>query len=224
VGGGFHNTASGAGSTVPGGSGNLADGVNSFAAGTLAHAHHLGSFVWADNIYADLNSTANNQFLVRATGGISLATSSGLTTGCSLPAGGGSWNCTSDRNIKANFTNVDARAILERVEALPIQTWNYQTQAAAIRHIGPMAQDFYAAFGVGENETTISQVDADGVALAAIQGLSQQNQELKAQIEALQNQTTPPTTFNWFNLLSVIAFGGFVFNWIQQRRSKRGES
>jgi len=71
---------------------------------------------------------------------------------------------------------------------IPLETWNYKTQVDDIRHIGPMAQDFYAAFGVGENDTTISTVDADGVALAAIQGLYQRLQAAEAENAALQQQ------------------------------------
>ena len=55
--------------------------------------------------------------------------------------------------------------------AMPVMTWNYRTQDESIRHIGPTAQDFRAAFGLGENDKTISTIDPSGVALAAIQGL-----------------------------------------------------
>jgi hypothetical protein len=69
---------------------------------------------------------------------------------------------------------------------VPIQTWNLKTQDPAIRHVGPMAQDFYAAFGVGEDDKHINTVDADGVALAAIQGLCRLLQERTAEIVALR--------------------------------------
>jgi hypothetical protein len=127
-----------------------------------------------------------NQFLVRATGGISLTTNAAGTPGCSLSAGGGTWNCTSVRSAKANVAPVNGVAELDTLMAIPIQTWNFNTQAAAIRHMGPMAQDWHAAFGLGENDTTISAVDADGVALAAIQGLYQVVQAKDAEIEALR--------------------------------------
>ena len=77
----------------------------------------------------------------------------------------------SDRNRKTNFNPTDAYDILERLSSITIQTWNYKSQDSSIRHIGPVAQDFYAAFGVGEDDRHITAVDADGVALAAIQGL-----------------------------------------------------
>ena len=74
--------------------------------------------------------------------------------------------------------------MLNALAAIPIQSWNYKTQDAAIRHLGPMAQDFQAAFHVGENNTTISTVDAQGVALAAIQGLYGLVKDKDAQIAA----------------------------------------
>jgi hypothetical protein len=69
--------------------------------------------------------------------------------------------------------------VLERLARIPINTWNWRAQEDSIRHMGPMAQDFFAAFQVGEDEKHITTVDADGVALAAIQGL---NQKLEDQI------------------------------------------
>jgi len=100
---------------------------------------------------------------------------------------------TSDRNAKENFTSVNARDVLEKVAALPITEWNYKTLAGA-RHMGPVAQDFQAAFGLGSDDKGISTVDADGVALAAIQGLNQkletENAELKRRLEALERLVT----------------------------------
>ena len=58
---------------------------------------------------------------------------------------------------------MDNRQLLARVLALPITTWNYKAQAPEIRHLGPMAQDFFDAFHLGEGDTTISSVDIDGV-------------------------------------------------------------
>src|SRR5205085_1503568 len=92
----------------------------------------------------------------------------------------------SDRNKKANFAAVNAREVLGRVVSLPIETWNYLSQGPATRHIGPMAQDFHTAFGVGEDDTHINMVDANGVALAAIQGLYQLVQEQEMQLTVLQ--------------------------------------
>jgi hypothetical protein len=93
---------------------------------------------------------------------------------------------TSDRHAKTNFSSLDTLAVLEKVAALPISRWNYKTDASSLNHIGPMAQDFHAAFGLnGSDDTHINAVDAQGVALAAIQGLNakleRSNQKLQAE-------------------------------------------
>ena len=133
-----------------------------------------------------------NQFLVRTTGGavfVSAIDGSGNSTaGVELSAGGGSWSSVSDRNAKANVKPTDGRGILRRLEKVRVSTWTYRAQAPSIRHIGPMAQDFYAAFGVGEKETMITTVDADGIALAAIQGLYGIVKEKDAEIAALKTR------------------------------------
>ncbi len=104
----------------------------------------------------------------------------------------GSWgflgwgNGWSDRNMKENFAPVDSQDILTKVANLPITTWNYKQQNSAIRHIGPMAQDFAATFAVGESDRMINSIDANGVAFAAIQALHQQLQEKDAQIRAMR--------------------------------------
>lgn len=85
-------------------------------------------------------------------------------------------NITSDRNAKEQFSPVNTREVLEKVAALPISEWRYKAEDDA-RHIGPMAQDFHAAFTVGRDEKHITSVDADGVALAAIQGLNEKLEE-----------------------------------------------
>ncbi len=96
---------------------------------------------------------------------------------------------TSDRNAKTNFSSVNNLAVLAKVAAMPIQRWNYKTDAGSLQHIGPMAQDFHAAFGLnGSDNKHISTVDAQGVALAAIQGLNQKLDGLKTENAALKAQ------------------------------------
>jgi hypothetical protein len=192
IGGGALNQVSGADATVPGGLLNQATGFASFAAGGNARAVTDGSFVWSswEQFAGPISSTVANEFLVRASGGITLYTDSGATMGAALYPGSSSWSAVSDRNLKANFAGVDGLQILNALAGIPIQTWNYQAQAASIRHMGPMGQDFHAAFGVGENDTTISTVDAQGVALAAIQGLYTLVQQKDAQIAALRDANT----------------------------------
>jgi hypothetical protein len=96
----------------------------------------------------------------------------------------GGFNGSSDRNLKENFRTVSPREVLDKVAALPITRWNFKTDAGTV-HIGPMAQDFYAAFGVGPDDKHIATVDADGVALAAIQGL---NEKLEARSQKSENR------------------------------------
>ena len=272
VGGGVTNTASGNSSSVAGGNGNCAGGDYSFAGGRYAKVRpgsssgavgygcmgipgsgdadgDAGTFVWGAGAGADFLSTGDNQFLVRAQGGMALnappphgdveltitadadgadygnlwlkpraasnrgilltagdgsgandagfyidhyngslmgrrvellnsgvvtirSNITGTSSGVTMAAGAGSWSSISDRRLKTAIQPVDVRAMLDRVLALPLTSWSYTAQDASIRHVGPMAQDFRAQFALGENDTTISTVDADGVALAAIQGLN----------------------------------------------------
>jgi hypothetical protein len=95
---------------------------------------------------------------------------------------------TSDRAIKDEFAAVDCSEILEKVAALPLSTWHYKTEEPGVRHIGPVAQDFHAAFGLGMDDKHIATVDADGVALAAIQGLNRKVETLKGQLEQKQTE------------------------------------
>lgn len=212
VAGGSNNQAWGSRSSVPGGFLNCAGGGASFAGGTRAKvrtpnsfaaptegacagvpqgasAGDAGTFIWADATAADFVSTGNNQFLVRASGGMWFGTTSTVSmvggrflntsTGGYL-SDGGVWTSTSDRNAKTEIEAVDPGDVLARVLALPISTWRYKAEAPNIRHLGPMAQDFHAAFGLnGDDNKSIASVDPDGVALAAIQGLHAQTQALR---------------------------------------------
>jgi len=187
VGGGVTNSAAGYYSTVAGGNYCIAGGNYSFAAGRFGHATHDGAFVWADG-YGDIifNSAADNEFAARVTGGVRFVTGLLPETGVQVAAGGGSWSSISDRNAKENFEEVDNNQLLRKLAALPVSTWNYKTQDESIRHIGPMAQDFYAAFGVGEDDRHITSIDADGVALAAIKALHETQQELREKVKQLE--------------------------------------
>ena len=80
IGGGHNNFATNGYATVPGGAWNLAGGMSSFAAGQTAKARHDGTFVWGDaSTLADFASTTNNQFLIRATGGVGIGTTTPST-------------------------------------------------------------------------------------------------------------------------------------------------
>jgi len=88
----------------------------------------------------------------------------------------------SDRNIKTDFSAVQPGDILARLLAMPIQRWRFTNEVATVRHLGPTAQDFKAAFDLGTSDKTIGTVDESGVALAAIQGLNQRIEELKGEL------------------------------------------
>ncbi len=168
--------------TVPGGADNWALGQYSLAAGRRAKAKHNGSFVWADSNEKDFQSKADNEFAIRCTGGLRIVTAidgDGVPTqGWQLLPNEFEWSpINSDRNLKENFAPTDCRSVLDYLAEVPISTWNYRAQDPSIRHMGPMAQDFYSVFGLGEDDRHISSVDADGVALAAIQGLYEIVQE-----------------------------------------------
>ncbi len=179
VDGGFDSTANGLFATIPGGYGDSAAGTYSFAAGARANAAQTGTFVWSDGSNGDaiLTSQRAYQFLARASGGFTLYTNAAGTVGATLAAGSGTWGSVSDRNQKTNVGPVDEASTLAKLAALPISRWSYRSERG-VRHVGPMAQDFYAAFGVGEDDKHITSIDEDGVALAAIKGLHSENVRL----------------------------------------------
>ena len=170
-----------------------AGGDYSTAMGNRAKANHNGSFVWADSQAADFASTAANQLSLRASGGYRLFSDAGATAGVSLAADGTAWAVISDRNVKKDFAAVDSMAILEKLAAMPITQWHYKWEEEGITpHIGPMAQDFKAAFYSGTDDKSITTAEADGVALAAIQGLNEKvevrSQNAEVSIRALRTE------------------------------------
>jgi ketosteroid isomerase-like protein len=130
-----------------------------------------------------VTASANNQVNIRGCGGFRFFTNQNLSAGVQIEPGAGAWSSISDRNMKENFQAVNGRDVLQRVLKLPISTWNYKSQDDSIRHIGAMAQDFQAAFAVGESDTMISTIDPDGVAFAAIQGLNAKLDEKTAKTD-----------------------------------------
>jgi hypothetical protein len=191
VGGGWGNTASGGGATVAGGSANTAAGDYSFAAGFRAKANADGNFTFADSSPFDFTSAMTNSFRVRATGGVRFVLGidgTGATTWSCVVVNGGSWSCSSDRNLKENFVAVDSRTTLERLSQVPILQWNAKGTDPNVKHFGPMAQDFYAAFGLGENNKSIDTIDLDGVALSSIQGLYTMAKQQDAEVASLKSE------------------------------------
>lgn len=133
--------------------------------------------------YLDLRSTnsSGNAITISLTGSTGAIVCSNVTASGVL--------LTSDRNAKQNFTSLDPKETLMKVSNLPVTQWNYKTDPPATKHLGPMAQDFHAAFGLnGADDTHISVIDESGVALAAIQGLNQKLNERVAELQNLERQ------------------------------------
>lgn len=157
------------------------------ALGTRAIAQHTGSFALGDQSTASaevLSSTAN-QFNARFSGGYRLFTGNtgNPRPGAVLPSGGSSWSANSDVRMKENFKALDGDVVLARIAEMPIQEWSYITQDASIRHAGPTAQDFWAAFSLGEDPLKINTIDMDGITLRAVQALEARD---RREMEALR--------------------------------------
>ncbi|GIV33267.1 MAG: hypothetical protein KatS3mg031_0802 [Chitinophagales bacterium] len=167
-----------------------AAGLNSVTLGNMVSTNNFaGTFMFGDNSRTTLqNASGANQFIVRASGGAYFYSDSGLTTGVFLTPGNSSWSMVSDRNKKENFRQVDHESVLKKLSALEITSWNYKGYSPLThRHYGPMAQDFYAAFGydglgyVG-NDTTINTGDMIGISYIALQALEKRTASLQEQI------------------------------------------
>lgn len=207
---GLRSTAAGS-STFAAGEDNTASGAASVALGYHAHTNaRQGSFVFADRSTVDtLRAGVNHSANWRVSGGFRIFTASNLSTGVTIQSGAsvsnwgqsnaviststgaylstsGVWTNTSDVNRKHLFAPVAGDDVLTRLRSLPITSWSYRTDPGGIRHLGPTAQDFRAAFGLGQDDVTIGTVDADGVALAAAQALDARTLEQQRRIEALE--------------------------------------
>ena len=173
-----------------------ADKDHSFAFGKFASTNGFsGTFVWGDGSATSSVNTfkavTNNEFAARASGGFRFRTNLAGTTGCNLPAGSGVFNCTSSRSTKENFLQVNGSDVLSRLRGIDISTWNYISEGRAVRHMGPMAEDFYKAFQLGTGNTSIGLQDLTGVSLAAIKELHQRTNELQqktTEVEQLREQ------------------------------------
>jgi hypothetical protein len=186
VAGGYGNTAgsslngAGAASFVAGGSRNYTRGFASFAAGNKAKALDDHSFVWGGSELGDTNSAGAGTFTAYAPGGFYFFRGIAGAGGCVLPAGVVSWSCTSDRATKSNIQALNPLDTLRRVVAMPVARWNY-IGTEKIKNVGPMAQDFFKAFSLGDSDKSIASMNMSGVALSAIQGL---NQKLTEQVKS----------------------------------------
>jgi Chaperone of endosialidase len=143
------------------------DGV-SYGVFGVSHSGYAGFFRGKAKVTGNLE----------AAGGLTVT--GGACTGCA--------RVQSDQNLKTNFSTVNPRFVLDRLARLPIRQWNYKTDEPSVRHIGPMAQDFRIAFNLGVDDKHIDMIDANGVTMAAIQGLYQMVQEKDKKNEQLASE------------------------------------
>jgi len=168
VAGGLANDAPADGATVAGGRENTADGAYAFAAGRGADTDgHDGAVVFGDSseepIEADADDEAYFQMAVNAR----------------------AFNTTSTASLKRAIEPVDPETVLAGVESLDVSTWEFERGDDGT-HMGPTAEAFSETFGLGDDDGTIATVDADGVALAAIQGLAERLERRTERVAALE--------------------------------------
>ncbi len=175
--GGFYNTALGydANTTV----GNLS---NTTVIGSEGRVSSINTMAFGNGavekwVFGRQTSPANQAFKV--------GTGAGNGNGAYL-TDGGVWTNTSDRNLKEDIVVVQEQDLLQKVMGMPLSRWKYK--GTNEYHIGPMAQDFYAAFQVGLDDESISTIDPAGVALACIQALKKENDELKNNLNVLMKR------------------------------------
>jgi len=172
-------------SVIAGGSRSYCKSDYSFAAGRRAHAKYDGCFVWADSQNSEFESTTDDEVSFRCEGGVRFTSGSGSADQTvAWEPGDSSWTFSSDRALKENFIPVNKQDILEKVASIPMRSWNFTGYDT--RHIGPMAQDFHAAFGLGKCDTRIDSADLQGVTIVSIQHLYAIVQEQQKIIEQLQ--------------------------------------
>ena len=192
---GLNTIASGAYSTAMGrettASGHYSTAMGYYASTTdAAGTVRNGTFVWGDiSTSTVVRPTASNQFVARAAGGAIFYSNAAMSTGVTLAAGGGSWATVSDRERKDDFRAVDGEEILGKLAALPVTSWRYKDGAPEQRFIGPVAQDFHAVFGLGDDRT-IATLDVDGVTLAGMKALEARTVALQQESDGLRAETT----------------------------------
>ncbi|HET6232820.1 MAG TPA: hypothetical protein VFE05_22280 [Longimicrobiaceae bacterium] len=162
---------------------------------------HIGSIVLAGVVDPStqtdsVRAQANGEFRLRAPGGVILRTSFasnsaagvGGNTGCDLPAGSGTFSCSSSRTIKHGFAAVNGEDVLSRFRATPVTTWFYNEEAGQVRHLGPVAEDFRQGFGLGVGGSSIGMGDIDGVNFAGVKALEERTRQLAASQAELQRK------------------------------------
>jgi hypothetical protein len=199
---GYNATAMGTNSIASGfsatamGYNTSAVGNNSTSMGNNSYASSEGSFVIGDspNGSSTIYSSNTNSLSTRFRGGYYLYTSANLGSGAILFGGNNSWSSISDSTKKENFLPIDGENVLKKIANMRTVTWNYKGQDPKLfRHYGPMAQEFFSAFGrdklgVIGNDTTIASADFDGINFTAIKALEKRTAELQKENESLRKR------------------------------------
>ncbi|UCE59522.1 MAG: tail fiber domain-containing protein [Phycisphaerales bacterium] len=197
VGGGEENEAGALGATVPGGRYNEAAGEHSLAAGYRAKSIHDGTFVWADTTESDFSSMKNDQFLIRASGGVGIGTANTSTfrlavNGSAAKPGGGSWSVYSDARLKKNIEKL--RETLPQLLKLRGVTFEYKNPGFKLGMPGPqigmIAQEVEKVFPewVDEDEDGYKYLTISGMEALVIEALRELREEKDAEIHALQSR------------------------------------
>ncbi len=198
---------------IGGVSSTINDSTSSIIIGSNAICDHNGCFMFSDNAGGmPLGSGANRRFSVRCSGGARFFSNTLNSTGVSLASGGISWGVISDRNIKEFLVELSYDSILNKVENLPIYSYNLIGNPREVKCMGPMAQDWHGPDGFpldpiieevedpeNEGETitvqkeakdklSIETMDMIGVCFASIKALAERNNKLQAQVISLQSQ------------------------------------
>ena len=160
---------------------------------------HTGTMVMGDESTTDsVRNQADNEFRIRYNGGIRLRVSTaangntpgaGGNVGCDLTVAVPSWTCASSRTLKENFLQVDGEEVLWRLRNVPVTTWNMIGGGTDVRHLGPVAEDFWDAFGLGMGRTTIGLSDIDGVNFAAVKALDVRTTALRQELAESRAET-----------------------------------
>ena len=128
-----------------------------------------------------MGSTNSYSFTARATGGVRFLTSTN-NTGAFLAPLATAWSVLSDKNQKDNFQPFDEKKILRQLKKMPVTAWNYKFDPNR-QYIGPTAQDFKAAFGLGNDDKSINSLDETGITLAAVKGVGMEVDELRLELK-----------------------------------------
>ena len=196
---GFNNTASGhfalSGNTT--GANNTASGTFALSGNTTGSANTASGHAALANNTTGSNNTASGSNADVSAGNLVNATAIGAgslvnasnkirlgNTAVTVIEGQVAFTSSSDKTKKENFRPVDGEAVLAKMRGLALTSWNFiGHDPEAFRHYGPMAQDFFAAFGhddVGQigTETTINAGDMAGILMSAVQALEKRTAEL----------------------------------------------